>query len=89
MEETRSSEMSVRTRPTRRHIPEDGILHSRRCKILKFYSLLLIPGHCISFNLPGNPIILVESVYILKINCSATVKYNVHSVGDVSVVVGK
>jgi hypothetical protein len=35
MEATRSSETSVFTGPTRRHIPEDGILHSHRRENLK------------------------------------------------------
>jgi hypothetical protein len=37
METISSSEMLVHTRSTRRHIPEDGILHSHRCKNLKSY----------------------------------------------------
>jgi hypothetical protein len=35
MEAIRSSEMSVHTRSTRRHIPEEGILHSHRRENLK------------------------------------------------------
>jgi hypothetical protein len=37
MEESRSSEMSVLTRPPQRNIPEDGISHSGRCEYLKSY----------------------------------------------------
>jgi hypothetical protein len=37
----RSSETSVHTRSTRRHIPEDGILHSHRHENLKSYILFL------------------------------------------------
>jgi hypothetical protein len=35
MEEKRSSETSVHTGSTQRHIPDDGILHSHRCENLK------------------------------------------------------
>jgi hypothetical protein len=34
-EETRSSETSVYNKPTRHHIPEEGILHSHRRENLK------------------------------------------------------
>jgi hypothetical protein len=42
MEEIRSSETSVCTISTRRHIPEDGILHSHCRENLKSYKLWLI-----------------------------------------------
>jgi hypothetical protein len=38
-EAIRFSETSVHTRSTQRHIPEDGILHSNRCKNLKSYNV--------------------------------------------------
>jgi hypothetical protein len=37
MKAIRSSETSVHTRSTRRHIPEKGILHSHRRENLKYY----------------------------------------------------
>jgi hypothetical protein len=37
IEAIRSSETTVHTRSTRRHISEDGILHSHRCENLKSY----------------------------------------------------
>jgi hypothetical protein len=39
--ETRFSERSLLTKPTQRHTPEDDILHSHRCKILKSYTFFL------------------------------------------------
>jgi hypothetical protein len=44
MEAIRSSETSVHTRSTRRYIPEDGILHSRRRENLKSYLLAIVLG---------------------------------------------
>jgi hypothetical protein len=40
MMEIRSSKTSVLTRATRRHISEDGILHSHRRENLKYYIAL-------------------------------------------------
>jgi hypothetical protein len=42
MEAIRCSETSVYTRYTRRHIQEDGILHSHRCENLKSYKVLSV-----------------------------------------------
>jgi hypothetical protein len=42
MEAIRSSETSIRTRSTRRHIPEDGILRSHRRENLKSYKFVLV-----------------------------------------------
>jgi hypothetical protein len=43
MEATRCSETSVYNKPTRRHIPEDGILRSRRRENLKSYITKISP----------------------------------------------
>jgi hypothetical protein len=48
MEAIRSLEMSVHTRYTQCHIPEDGILHSHRCENLKSYII------CLRFNKHNN-----------------------------------
>jgi hypothetical protein len=37
-----SSETSIHTRSTRRHVPEDGVLHSRRHENLKSYIRLIL-----------------------------------------------
>jgi hypothetical protein len=49
VEATRSSETSVHTRSTRRHIPEDGILHSHRYENFKSYSVILYIKHRVQF----------------------------------------
>jgi hypothetical protein len=41
LEATRSSETSILTRATRNHIPEEGILHSRRGENLQSYIALM------------------------------------------------
>jgi hypothetical protein len=45
MEAILSSETSVHTRSTHRHIPEDGILHSHRCENLKSYKGTHLSGN--------------------------------------------
>jgi hypothetical protein len=42
MEAIRSSETSVHTRSTRRHIPEDGILRFHFCSLLVIFQFLLV-----------------------------------------------
>jgi hypothetical protein len=46
MEAIRPSETPVLTRATRRNIPEDGIVHSRRREHLKTYTIRKMPGIC-------------------------------------------
>jgi hypothetical protein len=45
MEASRSSETSVYNKPTRRHIPEDGILYSHRRENLKSYISPFLPTY--------------------------------------------
>jgi hypothetical protein len=47
-----SYETSVLTRPSRRHIPEDGIFRSQRREDLKSYVRDAIPDY---WHLPSNP----------------------------------
>jgi hypothetical protein len=47
---TRSSETSILTRPTRHHVPVDGILHIRRCERFEIYTIHFI---CV-FNRSGS-----------------------------------
>jgi hypothetical protein len=48
MEAIRSSETSVLTRPTRRHVPEDGIHHSHSCGNVRSSK------HHVSWQYPSN-----------------------------------
>jgi hypothetical protein len=43
MDAIRSSETLAHTRSTRRHIPEDAILHSHRRENLKSYIVCVVP----------------------------------------------
>jgi hypothetical protein len=52
MEATRSSETSVHNKPTRRHISEDGILHSDRRENLKSPLFILFVVFCFFSVLP-------------------------------------
>jgi hypothetical protein len=49
METIRSSETSVHTRSTRRHIPEDGILHSHRCENLESYLRKIVVKNFVTY----------------------------------------
>jgi hypothetical protein len=58
MEAARSSETSVHTRSTWRHIPEDGILHSHRRENLK----LMLSSYAVYVQDQGNVSVFMRSV---------------------------
>jgi hypothetical protein len=65
MEAIHSSETSVHTRSTRRHVPEDDVLRSHRCENLKSYKI------CLEFYLLGyNAMYSIESQPTFRKNTS-------------------
>jgi hypothetical protein len=90
MEAIRSSETSVQsTTSTRRHTPEDGILHSHRRENLKSYILFLlvsihVPNMIFSYSIyeirPSNRFRVIEAYHILvfvQLPCFAN-SFNIH-----------
>jgi hypothetical protein len=65
MEVTRSSETSVHTRYTRRHIPETGNVHSQRCENLKSYIKSRL--HYLSLPILRDPTNLLCFIFLLNI----------------------
>jgi hypothetical protein len=52
----RSSEMSILTRTTQRHIPEDDILHGHHCENLRSYRI----SFCTAEDIESNALIVPE-----------------------------
>jgi hypothetical protein len=66
MEAIHSPETSVHTRSTRRHIPEDGILHSHRREDLKSYIIIIIIIIIISSSSSSSSSILIILLLLLS-----------------------
>jgi hypothetical protein len=66
MEAIRSSETSVHTRSTRRHIPEDRILYNYRCNNLKSYTCFSFFHLCSSQPLSLRFILILSSYFCLE-----------------------
>jgi hypothetical protein len=62
MKAIRSSETSVHTRFTRRHIPEDGILHSHRREKLKSYNSESV---WLVFKSRSVPVLFISDKYLI------------------------
>jgi hypothetical protein len=64
MEAIRSTEVSILTRATRRHVPEDGILHSDRHENLEFY--IALTGWALQRRRNVSPVRYELGVYITE-----------------------
>jgi hypothetical protein len=83
MEAIRSSETSVNNIPTRRHIPEDGILHCRRRENLKSHKSSVVASHRCRTNCVENTTSQLVHWCLLGICCghylATTVDYRLHA----------
>jgi hypothetical protein len=65
MEAMRSSETSVYNKPTRRHIPDYDVLHTRRRKTSHIYEIVCVPPHYLT-------ILLRQSFNLGSVACSVS-----------------
>jgi hypothetical protein len=87
MEAIRSSETSVNEIPTRRHIPEDGILHrflSETLRIFKLLELFVVEHELLHFHIFRSLIVGNASTNQLVKKSLPGFGENVHGPGTVS-----